>query len=173
MDSNIDLRLLELSDASDFFELMDSQREYFEQWLPFVQYIQNLNDSIAFVQSIVETSPEQNEFAFTIRKDDQLIGLIGIKPIDTVNKKTEIGYWLSQKEQNQGIMTQSVEKICNFAFEQLALHRITIKCAVDNERSKRIPQRLGFTFEGVERQSELVSGTTYRDLEVYSKLYTD
>lgn len=110
---------------------------------------------------------------FTIRKQDKFIGLIGFKDTDRTNKKTEIGYWLSEKYQKQGIITRSVEKLCDFAFNELGLNRVQIRCAVDNQRSKNIPQRLGFKFEGVERDGELLTGNIFTDLEIYSKLRSD
>jgi len=39
--------------------------------------------------------------------------------------------------------------------------------------SKNIPKKLGFKFEGIERQGELLTGDFYTDLEVYSKLRLD
>lgn len=44
---------------------------------------------------------------------------------------------------------------------------------VDNKSSSNIPGRLGFKFEGIERQGELLSGGIFTDLAVYSKLKSD
>ncbi|MFO8236199.1 MAG: GNAT family protein, partial [Bacteroidales bacterium] len=84
-----------------------------------------------------------------------------------------IGYWLSEHHQKQGIITKSLDKLCDFAFNKLAINRIQIKCAVENKASIKIPMRLGFKFEGIERQGELLTGNMYTDLEVYSKLKCD
>ncbi|MFA7401791.1 MAG: GNAT family protein, partial [Bacteroidales bacterium] len=89
------------------------------------------------------------------------------------NQKTEIGYWLSESFQKKGIMSLSVKALIDYAFQQLQLNRIQIKCAVGNNESKHIPQRLGFTFEGIEREGEFLSDNTFTDLEVYSILKKD
>jgi ribosomal-protein-serine acetyltransferase len=47
-----------------------------------------------------------------------------------------------------------------------------IKCAVVNERSKAIPERLHFTFEGIEREGQNLNGE-YTDLMVFSMLRKD
>jgi ribosomal-protein-serine acetyltransferase len=70
-------------------------------------------------------------------------------------------------------MTAAVKALCDFAFQELNMNRIQIKCAVGNEPSKRIPRRLGFTFEGIERDGELLTGGIYTDIEVYSLLKLD
>nr|WP_321237573.1 GNAT family N-acetyltransferase [uncultured Psychroserpens sp.] len=173
IDSDLELRLLELSDSTDIFNTINSQREYLGKWLPFVAYTKELNDTINFVSSVVNSPKEKFEYTFTIRKQNQFIGLIGLKDSDRTNRITEIGYWLSEKFQKQGIVTKSVEKLCDFAFKQQGFNRIEIKCALKNKPSSNIPKKLGFKFEGIERDGELLSENNYTDLEVYSKLKSD
>lgn len=173
VDSEIELKQLEPSDAKDIFETIDLQRDYLGRWLPFVAQTKDISDTEKFVDSVVNASEDQFEYVFTIRKYNQFIGLIGFKDTDKQNKKTEIGYWLSEKHQKQGIVTKSVDKLCDFAFDKLELNRIQIKCAVQNRSSSNIPKRLGFRLEGVERQGEWLSDGFYTDLEIYSKLKSD
>ncbi|WP_329904117.1 GNAT family protein [Porphyromonas pogonae] len=173
IDDEIELKQLEQSDAKDMFYLIDSQREYLGKWLPFVEYTKEVSDTESFVNSVISAPKDRFEYVFTIRKKDEVIGLIGFKDTDKQNKKTEIGYWLSQSQQKQGIMTRSVKILCEFAFSDLDLNRIQIKCAVGNRPSINIPQKLGFTFEGVERDGELLTGDIFTDLEIYSKLKSD
>ncbi len=173
MPNEINLTQLKSSDAVAIFNTIDSQREYLGKWLPFVEFTKELSDTEGFVNSIANAPQDRFEFVFTIRKSDEFIGLIGFKDTDRVNKKTEIGYWLSEKYQRQGIVTKAVERLCDFAFAELGINRIQIKCAVGNEPSRKIPQRLGFKYEGMERQGELLTGGVYADLEIYSKLKSD
>jgi ribosomal-protein-serine acetyltransferase len=170
IDKDIELRQLKQIDSKDIFATIDSQREYLGKWLPFVEFTKVLSDTERFVNSVINAPPERFEYIFTIRKGDKFAGLIGFKDTDVQNHKTEIGYWLSEKHQKQGIATRAVEKLCQFAFDNLKINRVQIKCAVGNIPSKNIPKRLGFQLEGIERQGELLSDGTYTDLEVYSKL---
>ena len=57
--------------------------------------------------------------------------------------------------------------------KDLKLNRIQIKCANGNNASKNIPKRLGFVYEGLERNGELLSDGKYVDLETYSKLKSE
>lgn len=167
------LKQLAPTDAAAIFSTIDSQRAYLGQWLPFVAYTQSVADTESFVQAIVNAPEADFEYVFTIRKHDEFVGLIGFKDTDRLNHKTEIGYWLSEPYQKQGIVTKSVQKLIEFAFEELAIHRIQIKCATGNLPSKNIPRKLGFVLEGVERQGECVGPGSYRDLEIYSLLRSD
>lgn len=173
IDTDLELRQLEKSDSEAIFTTIDNQRDYLGKWLPFVAFTRKLSDTEEFVDSVVNVTEESFEYVFTIRKSGELIGLIGFKDTDKLNKKTEIGYWLSEKYQKQGIMTKSVVKLCDFAFDQQHMNRVQIKCAIGNIPSRNIPKKLGFSFEGIERQGELLTGGNYADLEIYSKLKSE
>lgn len=173
IDNEIELKQLEQPDSIDIFKTIDSQREYLGRWLPFVEFTKEITDTEKFVDSVINAPEDKFEYVFTIRKQNEFVGLIGFKDTDKLNKKTEIGYWLSEKYQKQGIITKSVDKLCDFAFNKLDINRIQIKCAVENKSSIKIPQRLGFKFEGIERQGELLTGNTFTDLGIYSKLKSD
>ncbi|MCF8379319.1 MAG: GNAT family N-acetyltransferase [Bacteroidales bacterium] len=171
--TEIELKQLELSDSADIYNAIDSQREYLGKWLPFVALTKEISDTEKFVESVINAPEDRFEYVFTIRKNNKFIGLIAFKETDKLNQKTEIGYWLSEKYQKLGIMTKSVEKLCDFAFDTMGMNRIQIKCAVENSPSSNIPKRLGFKFEGIEREGELLWGNIFTDLEIYSKLKKD
>jgi len=173
VDKNIVLKQLELADTPDIFNTIDSQREHLGPFLPFVETTKQLSDTQAFVESVVNAPEDRLEYTFTIRVNGRMAGLIGFKDTDRTNRKTEIGYWLSRDFLGRGIMTRSVSTLCDFAFRELDINRIQIKCAVTNSASRNIPQRLGFQLEGIERAGELLTGGVFTDLAVYSKLKGD
>lgn len=173
VNTEIELKQLEPSDSIDIFETIDDQRDYLGKWLPFVAFTKEITDTERYIDSVVNATEDRFEYVFAIRKHNEFVGLIGFKDTDKQNKKTEIGYWLSEKYQKQGIVTKSFDKLCDFAFNKLGINRIQVKCAVENTSSKNIPKKLGFKFEGIERQGELLTGDFYTDLEIYSKLKSD
>lgn len=162
------LKQIELSDAEDIFKTIDSQRAYLGKWLPFVDVSRKIEDTEFFIRKMLE-SPTDN-YVFVIHYNGMFAGLIGFKDSDKQNKRTELGYWLSESYQKKGIVTQSVQTLCGFAFDELGMNRIQIRCAVGNFPSKKIPQSLGFVLEGVEREGERLTGGVFADLAVYSKL---
>lgn len=170
VNKNITLKEIELSDAADIFNTLVSQREYLGKWLPFVELTKELEDTEAFVRSAVDSPQKENEPVFVIHFNGEFAGLVGFRDTDMINRKTEIGYWLSESFQKKGIIIQSVRFLLEFAFVGLDMNRIQIRCAVNNTRSSNIPKKLGFKFEGIEREGELFPNGTFRDLEVYSLL---
>ena len=161
---DVSLRLLQLDDAKDIYDTIDTQRDYLGRWLPFVADTRSAEYTREFVESAVVAEDK----TYTIRKGDKFIGLIGFKPSDRANRKTELGYWLSEPYQGQGVMTRAVEALCRLAFDELGMNRVQIKCAVGNTPSRSVALRLGFEFEGVERAGELFPDGSFADIEVYS-----
>jgi ribosomal-protein-serine acetyltransferase len=169
VDSQIVLKEIELSDAEDIFKLIDSDRENLRIWLSFVDSTKEIEDTKDFIRSILFLPGDIRDFVAVIIYNGQKIGLIGFKLTDFVNKKTEIGYWISKEFENKGIVTKSVVKMIDYAFNNLELNRIQIKCGIGNEKSSKIPKKLNFKFEGIERSAELLNGK-FIDAEVYSIL---
>ena len=170
IDENLRLEKLNHSHASGIFNLINSNREYLRKWLTFVDTTKSVKDTENYISYIDELSNNQNaETVISILYKEKLIGIIGLKKVDWANRITEIGYWLGEQYQGRGIITKSCCAVINYAFDQMGVNRIEIKCGVGNERSRHVPQRLEFKFEGIEREGELVNGQ-YIDLEVYSIL---
>lgn len=167
------LKELELSDAEYIFKTIDSQREYLGEWLPFVEFTKSVKDSLDYVNSVVTMPEDCKEWQFAVFFGDDFAGLAGFKGTDRLNRKSEIGYWLREDFQHRGIMTESVRALIKFGFSELDLNRIQIKCAPENVKSNKIPQRLGFTLEGIERESEFVKEGVFRDANVWSLLKKD
>lgn len=164
--SDIILNPLSVDDIFKIFNTLDTEREYMREWLPFVDSTQVVEDTANFVNHVLQAEDKQ----FTIWYKDKFVGLVGFKDTDINNKKIEIGYWLSQYVQGKGIMTQSVLRLLKLAFNDMGMNRVQIKVAVGNQKSRNIPERLGFKFEGIERDGELLVDNMYTDIAVYSLL---
>jgi ribosomal-protein-serine acetyltransferase len=134
-----------------------------------VQQTSTQGDTEAFIRSILNQPGERKDEVYVVWYERQLAGLVGLKDIDYLNLKTEIGYWLVENMTGKGVMTRSVKALIEFIFQVMKMNRIQIKCGVGNRKSSTIPKRLGFVFEGVERAGEKHQNK-FIDLEVYSLL---
>ena len=82
------------------------------------------------------------------------------------------GYWLDRGEVGKGVVTRACRTLIKYAFEELGMNRIEIQCSAENRRSAAVPERLGFTKEGVLRQAELRNGKLH-DFSIYGLLAED
>jgi ribosomal-protein-serine acetyltransferase len=159
---------IKLSDAPEIFQAIDANRTDLREWLSFIDDTLDREDT----EDLINYINDIGEKTFLIRYRQEVAGLIGFKDTDVLNRRTEIGYWLVEKFRKKGIVTQSVKSLLKYAFEELDLNRVQIKAGTENIKSRRIPERLGFSFEGIEREGEYLNGG-FIDLAVYSLLKSE
>ncbi|MFV0378593.1 MAG: GNAT family N-acetyltransferase [Mangrovibacterium sp.] len=169
VDSSIRLEEVRYSHGFQIFQAIDQNRGFLSPWLPFVQQTQSQDDTEAFIRSVLSEPANERDDVFVIWFDGVFAGLIGLKDKDLLNRKIEIGYWLTQPMTGKGIVTKSVRALIDWLFGSMQMNRVQIKCGVGNLASSAIPKRLGFSFEGIERAGER-HRDRYIDLEIYSLL---
>ncbi|MCL6452176.1 MAG: GNAT family N-acetyltransferase [Alicyclobacillus sp.] len=168
----VQLKLLDLGDAEKLFSLTDASRHYLREWLPWVDATKTVDDSKAFIQFTLQQFASNNGFQAGILYNGQMAGVVGFHEINWANRSTSIGYWLGEGFQGRGIMTGACRAMVDIAFRVYGLNRVEIRAAVENRKSRAIPERLGFQQEGVCRQSEWIYDH-FVDHVVYGMLAED
>jgi RimJ/RimL family protein N-acetyltransferase len=102
-------------------------------------------------------------------EDDRLLGSVGIVRLNGEERRCELGYWLAREARGLGAATRAVRLLSAWVFDNLPADRIEIHAEPDNEASRRVAERVGFTFEGVLR-SYIVNKGVRRDAASYSLL---
>jgi len=172
VDDAIELRQFEPQDAAELFAAADRNRAYLRTWLPWVDLTRSATDVRQF---IVRATSQYNANLGPnagIWIDGKLAGSVGCHQIDWANRSCSIGYWLEGARQGQGIVTRCCRSLIDHLFDDLGLHRVVIQCGAGNLRSCAIPQRLGFTREGLLREAEWVNDR-WVDLYIWSMLEQD
>ena len=167
VDKGIKLKILEEREAEQLFKLVDSNRNYLAEFLPFVEHTKKVEDSKHFIHSALQQFIDGNGFHCGIWSNKELIGVIGLHYLDLVNKTTSIGYYLAEDFQKKGIMTKCTKALIRYVYEEYDINRIEM--FTKNKKSRAIPIRLGFTQEGVLRSDECLLGV-FSDSYVYSLL---
>lgn len=169
---DVELRILQKSDAQALFDVTQKNKKYLREWLGWLDDDRTVADTEKYIEGSIERFSKQEGVDFQIWCKNELIGGIGLSPIDTAHKKTSIGYWLAEEFQGKGIMTDSLKVVIDYAFKEMKLNRIEISCAVGNTKSSVLPKKFGFTFEGITRDGNWLYDH-FVDLEVYSLLAKD
>jgi len=161
----IEVRFLEPGDAEDVFAVIDANRDRLRPWMPWVDPTLGPDDTRAFIERVRASGTEDG---LGIYVDGSFVGGIGLR-LDEVNGDSEIGYWIGAAHEGRGLVTRACRALIDRAFGDLGLHRVTIRVAPDNARSRAIPERLGFREEGVTREAGR-SALGHHDLVVYGLL---
>lgn len=84
-----------------------------------------------------------------IHKDSQkIIGASGFNPRSKPEVPLfEIGYWLETAFTGQGLATEMVQALADFAFESFKAARVQIVTQVGNTASRRVAEKSGFILE--------------------------
>jgi len=170
---HVSLQLIERYHAEELFALVDANRAHLREWLGWVD---GTTETSTYQEIVIPAWLQQfadgNGFTCGIYIEDELVGTISLHEINRHLGQTSLGYYLGEKGLRKGVMTDVVRFVTNYCFETLGLNRVVIECATGNNRSRRIPERLGFTEEGVLRDAEKLYGI-YHDIVVYAMLKQD
>jgi ribosomal-protein-serine acetyltransferase len=162
------LRVLEEGDAEELYGLVESNRAYLAEWLPWAAG-QTLEGTLEFIRKTRQQLEKNEGFQMLIVLDGQIAGVVGFVEFKQEACSASLGYWLAEAHQGHGLMTKAVAELVHHAFDEWHLNRVEIQAGTGNDKSRAIPERLGFQQEGVLREYERV-GDRYIDISVYSLL---
>jgi ribosomal-protein-serine acetyltransferase len=166
IDDATTIRSLVPADADELFALVEANRARLERWMDWAPATKGPRDVRRFIES--SRASEHDVEANGLIVDGAIVGSAGMS-VDPRADIGDIGYWIDERFEGRGMITGAARLFLDHGFRRLGLHRISIHAAVENRRSRAVPERLGFTMEGVLRGAgKTVAG--YLDMVVYSML---
>ncbi len=169
VDHEIELLLFQRHHASKLFQLVEENRAHLSEWLPWVDSMNSPFQFETIIPVWLNQFAEGSSLNIGILYKGELAGSIGLHQIDWYNSTASVGYYLAKNAEGHGIMTRAVKALINYAFFELGLNRIDIRCGVNNIKSRAIPERLKFVTEGLIRDGEQLNGR-FHDIIIYSML---
>lgn len=162
----VEIKVLEPDDAEEIFAVVEENRERLREWMPWVDASTSPGDTRTFIER--ERAADGLD-ALGVFVEGRYVGGIGIR-VDALDGAAEIGYWIGAAWEGRGLVTRACRGLIAHAFGELGLHRVSIRVAPDNLRSRAIPERLGFRREGVMREAGRTDARGFVDLVVYGLL---
>ena len=103
-------------------------------------------DGKAFIEMATKDDPIH---IFAIDIDGQAVGGIGIHPQNDIHRKNaELGYWLAEPFWGQGVISNAIKLIVDFAFETYAINRVFARPYGTNIASQKVLEKNNFVLEG-------------------------
>ena len=159
------LRLLHEGDAEDLYSVINANRDFLSQHLPWPAECTCVEDVAARIDSWGIQAQMGNGgcwgiFACGSRPagGSQLTGVIILGWIQAQHRSATVSYWLGEPFTGRGLATEALRTLSRYAFDQLGLNRLEISAAVSNSRSAAVATRAGFTQEGFCREYEFING---------------
>lgn len=111
-------------------------------------------------------------FAISNKKDDAMIGSVGLTSHSTYHNRIELSYDMAQEFWRRGIMTKAVKAALRYGFMVMKINRIEAVTSIYNEASVRLLEKCGFKYEGCLRQHRYHRGKLV-DVYMFSVLRED
>ncbi len=91
-------------------------------------------------------------FAIEPKTGQRLSGIIEVRDIERVHAQAELSFWLAVEAWGHGYMSEALQPVLKFGFEDLDLNRLCAYHMIRNPGSGRVLQKNGFVSEGLLRQ---------------------
>ncbi len=95
----------------------------------------------------------------------QQVGLAGLDGISNINRDAVIPLFVDKSVRRHGVGIRTAALMLDLAFRQLGLNRVTSFYRADNDSTRELVARLGFSIEGTMRQAWFANGQ-FRDMAV-------
>jgi [ribosomal protein S5]-alanine N-acetyltransferase len=105
-------------------------------------------------------------------EDDGVVGTCTLASLDPMHRRAELGFALGRAHWGRGYVAEALPALLDFAFGELALHRLEADVDPRNAASIRALERLGFQREGYLRERYLLGGEA-QDAVFYGLLRTE
>ncbi len=108
-------------------------------------------------------------FGIVSKKDNVLVGVVGLKDINLLNQTAEFYNKVDPEEQGKGYSTEATKLMLRYGFLELNLNRIQTLDVEENTPGWKVDEKLGFKFEGIQREVFPRHGRFY-NMRIYSML---
>jgi RimJ/RimL family protein N-acetyltransferase len=159
-------------DGKAVFTAIQASLNELKQWMPWAHTNQSEQDIEANIRDSIAKFITREDLRLHLldKVTGEFIGSSGLHRINWEVPKFEIGYWIDTRHSGKGYITEAAEAITCFAFSELHAKRVEIRCDSTNTRSRAIPEKLGFTLEGILISDSISIGTKEpRDTCVFAK----
>ena len=169
--SRLLLRRLKTTDYRDMYEYAcDPNVTRFLTWQPHPNPAWTMR-YLAYVATRYRAG-EFFDWAVVLRENQKMIGTCGFTSFSYEHNSAEIGYVLNPSYWGQGIAPEAVQAVMDVGFRVLNLHRIEAKFILGNERSRRVMEKAGMSFEGYQREAMYILDG-YKTIGVCSILFSE
>ncbi len=82
-------------------------------------------------------------------RPDEPVGSIGVFPTEApeIGSEPEIGYWIGRPFWGQGLIPEAVRELLRYCFEDKGAQRVWCSHCAGNEKSKRVIEKCGFSYQ--------------------------
>lgn len=162
------LTLRDLSTVQPLHELVLANLDRLRAAEPWAWRPQTLETAVLHTEHLLGQYAMDRALPCVLRLDDRIVGAASLA-FDPYLGQASLGYWVDAGLEGRGAVRRAATVLVGVARVRGSA-RVEIRTAVDNQRSRGLAVRLGFTEEGTLR-SALPLGTERVDVAVYGLVF--
>ena len=161
-------------DGNEFYQLLLSNCDHLQEEIGETKTLKTVEDAEEYVRikRIAWLSRERLVPKIVVKSTGRMIGQLWIEP-KWDRMIFEIGYFVEEKSQGYGYVTEAVKKMIEFLFTGLGANKLEIHAKATNTRSTGVAKRCGFTKEAQLRERGRTNEGEIVDLEIYGLLRSE
>jgi len=111
--------------------------------------LSSLDEADEIIDFYIQPEPRiQHRWILTLKDNGEKIGTCGFHIWDKNKNCVDIGYDLQEKYWGQGLMSETLKPILDFAKHDMKVSQVRAHIYIGNPKSIRLVERFGFTFNG-------------------------
>ncbi len=118
-----------------------------QPWMRWAKNVPTLDDTKLYVRRALWEWHDRESLDYRLFSNGEFIGNCAVHTIQWDVPSAQIGYWLHANFQGHGFIAEAVERLEQFAWEELDLARLEIRCHAGNTASSKVALRAGFEQE--------------------------
>lgn len=164
------LRKPQISDAEHLHNSYIS-KPHIPKYMSWIAH-KSLDETIGFLEHCVKCFDEKSNFEFVVELKDNPgvgIGMVGMHPLQNA---VGFGYVIAEEFWNQGITSEALSCLMDWALSQPPVFRVQAFCDVENQSSARVMAKAGMSYEGRLKKYFVYPNISNdpRDSLIYSKV---
>jgi ribosomal-protein-alanine N-acetyltransferase len=160
------LRQITSNDVNEIFELRSNPETMKYIPRPLVTTIDEAMGHIKMIQDKIETNEGIN-WAITLKNSPKMIGIIGHYRVRWEHFRSEIGYMLLPEYHGKGIVSEAIQLMIHYGFNDMKMHSLEAIIDPKNIASARVLEKNNFIKEAHLTQNEFYDGK-FLDTVIYS-----
>ncbi len=108
-----------------------------------------------------------------VLQDQAPVGVFALHYMSQIHRRAELGCYLRRSAWGRGLSLELTREVLRYAFEELDLHRVELRCDPRNAASMAVAQKLGMKLEGILRDFVFVEGRGFVDEAVHALLASE
>ncbi|TCT19985.1 ribosomal-protein-alanine N-acetyltransferase [Melghiribacillus thermohalophilus] len=143
----LQLRQPDFHDIHDIFDIYSDEEVMRYNGMDTHQSLHETRELIQWIHKMYDER-KNIRWGIILKENKEYVGSCGFHHFDEHFTRAKIGYEIKRRHWRKGIASEAIQKVIEFGFHEMNLNRIEAVVDGDNEASKKLLLKLGFTYEG-------------------------